>query len=70
MIVGKIAVITSKTLLLINSEPNLREVVQACLMDLGGLGSADCWFSVRRIAASSTASTGCHYFGAFQDWNG
>jgi CheY-like chemotaxis protein len=36
MIVGKIAVITSKTLLLINSEPNLREVVQACLMDLGG----------------------------------
>ena len=36
MIVGNIAVITSKTLLLINSEPNLREVVQACLMDLGG----------------------------------
>jgi CheY-like chemotaxis protein len=36
MIVEKIATITTKTLLLINSEPNVREVVQACLMDLGG----------------------------------
>lgn len=36
MIVGKISTITTKTLLVINSEPNVQEVVQACLMDLGG----------------------------------
>ncbi len=32
----KRATIKTKTLLLINSEPNVREVVQACLMDVGG----------------------------------
>ncbi len=36
MMVRKVAAITTKTLLLINSEPNLGEVLQACLMDLGG----------------------------------
>lgn len=41
---GKIAAITAKTLLLIHSEPSLREVMQACLMDLGGwkVLAADC----------------------------
>ena len=36
MNMGKGGVITTKTILLINSEPNAREVMQACLSDLGG----------------------------------
>lgn len=36
MNMGKVDVITTKTILLINSEPNVREVMQACLSDLGG----------------------------------
>jgi CheY-like chemotaxis protein len=35
MNMGKRSVITTKTILLINSEPNAREVMQACLSDLG-----------------------------------
>jgi CheY-like chemotaxis protein len=35
MNMGKGSVITTKTILLINSEPNAREVMQACLSDVG-----------------------------------
>lgn len=31
-----VVTITTKTILLIHNEPNMREVVQACLTDLGG----------------------------------
>lgn len=65
----EVVAIATKQILVIEDEPNLREVMRACLRDLGGWEVLEA-FSTGRIDRGSSSATGCNYSGFDDAKNG